>query len=261
VKAAGAIFSLCLAAVPACAEEPWGWELPNFGKNLRIVSLYRTPAGDMVAWFSDLAGKGKRVSGFYDFTARKQLATPAEMIAIKDYKAEKSFLGSHHLTRIPYGSLMDPVYEGARFYLDDLSGGKCSFPYDEAVSIQPLKGEGGLYLVVWKSPVPASESYGCSYVDEPEQVRLHTRYRVQGWHFNWTTGQDKYLILSDVPWVVRFDAEGRTHFFDHRRNAGLVRAEAIAPLVEQMEGRSRREAQALVNKAETIIDAQLERAR
>jgi hypothetical protein len=67
--------------------------------------------------------------------------------------------------------------------------------------------------------------------------------------------------MEDVLWVVRFDAQGRTHFFNHRQDAGLVRAEAIAPLVKQMEGANTRRAQSLVNKIEGIIDAQLGRAR
>jgi len=58
-------------------------------------------------------------------------------------------------------------------------------------------------------------------------------------------------------YLVRFGPKGETHFFDRRKDAVMIRADSIMPLVAQMDRvRSLGAAQALVNRIETIIAAE-----
>jgi hypothetical protein len=252
VKVTGAILALCLAAAPACAEEPWGWELPDFGKDTRIVGLYRSAKGAMVVELAHVDLKSQRTY-FYD-TALKERLTPKLSQQITDRRSEERVVNANHLTPINRHMAVNNS-AGTSFALKDLSGGKCEWPYDVALTVETKRLVWREYLILQKLPKPETGHYGCSYAGSPGALALRTRYRAQEPDLYWSSGPNVYYALHDLPYLVRFDASGNTHFFDHRKDVMMIDASMIGPIVGKMESAGNRDqAQTLVEKAETVMD-------
>lgn len=257
--AAMAFAAFILFVQPAAADEPWGWELPDLGEPVRIIALYQSDQGDLVAYFVNkrkLRDYGpSHFSGLFDLKTREQLTTPDEMASIKNHETEMAVLNKHHLNKVYFfGGPSDPSVLAK---IEDFSGPRCALPYDEGFSIN-----GKLYLIVWKPPAPIRQAYGCSSTEgEGPSGTVRTRYQGQEYAFNYKVGSNWYFIMQDAPWVIRFDAQGETHFFDHRQDAALVPAEPIQGLVQQMQWAKKAEVRRLSGEVEAIIDAHLNRAR
>jgi hypothetical protein len=238
------------------AAEKWGYELPSFGKDTRIIGLYKSATGDIVAEFIYSEGAARYVD-FYDLGSKKRLAPDKARETAQVAGAEDKVAADNHLTRIAqrYGGVTNSA--GTVFKSKDLSGPKCVWPYDLAFTIGRTEPQGAQrdYLVLQKLPEAEGQSYGCIYVDSPAHFRLATRYRQQRPSPFWTSGPDVYLALTDAPYLIRFDAKGNTHFFDHRADFVMVRAEKIGALVKKMELAGTQDVQALVDSAESTIAA------
>ncbi|HWM61150.1 MAG TPA: hypothetical protein VNN98_03320, partial [Rhizomicrobium sp.] len=219
----------------ASGAEKWGYELPSFGKDTRIVALYRSATGDIVAELSYGVGK-TRYADFYDTGLKKRLAPDNALQIAQVYGVEKKIAADNHLTPIKWQMAVTNS-AGTVFGTEDLSGPKCRWPYDVALTTmgagpQDFQRD---YLILKKLPKVERQSYGCNYLDSPGHPMLRTRYREQSPNLYWSSGPDVYFALRDAPYLVRFDAKGNTHFFDHRTDFVMVRAEKIGALVEKME--------------------------
>jgi hypothetical protein len=245
----------------ATAAEKWGYELPSFGEDTRIVALYKSAADDIVIEFA-YGERQARYADFYDTGSGKRLAPDKALEIARVYGVEKKIAQANHLTPVKW-QMEATNSAGTVFKTTDLSGPKCKWPYDVALTIMgagPSEFERD-YLILKKLPKGESQSYGCNYLDSPRHPRLTTHYREQHSALYWTSGPDVYVASPDTPYLVRFDAKGDTHFFDDRTDLVMVPAGKIGALVEKMEGAQGRPAQALVNRAESIIAAATARTR
>ena len=249
-----ALLAICLCPVSAMAQAPWGYELPDFGSDTVITALYRSQAGAIVLGFSH-GPRNARQADFYDTGLNRRLA-PEQAVDARSPAQERQRLAELHLTPISgHAELTNAA--GTQFGMEDLSSSRCLWPYDAALTITGPAPNGHLrdYLVVWKLPQAEEQSFGCRDDTPLNAGPLRLRFHGEAPQYYRDAGPDVFAVFARR-YLVRFDAGGETHFFDHRKDAALIRAAAIMPLVRKMDGvRSLREAQTLVNRIEAIIAA------
>lgn len=254
-----AILALCLIAAPAFAEEPWGWDLQSLGKDIRVTGLFRSSSGAVVIEFWSGHGAAMEVE-FYDTALKKTLAPDRAREMANDNAVDAQVRAGLHLTEIP-SHLFDPVTNslGTQFGTASPSSGKCDLPYAHFITVT---GKGPTdylhdYLIVSKLPQPRTQSYGCRYLDAPDPVRLRLRWAGQDTMLHWSDGPNVYYVLRGIPVVVRFDAGGRTHFFDHHPTLAMVRADKIHEMTESMDTGEMEPSQAVVDRMEAIIASEV----
>jgi len=252
-RAALAIFAAVLSAAPAMAQAPWGHELPDFGPDTGITALYRSATGGLVMGFAYGPWNARRAD-FYDTGLKKRLAPERAAETAADHAAGARVAASLQLAPIAEQSDVTNA-AGTQFTLEDLTGGTCLWPYSGAVTITAPGGQPQRWLVAFKLPGAENQPYGCSHATALQDVKLRTKFHEEDPRWYGGAGPDVYAVFAHR-YLVRFDAQGRTHFFDHRKDAAMVRADAIAPLVARIgAARDARAAQALVDRIETIIAA------
>ena len=254
-RAAAAALAAWIGLAPAKADEPWGYELPVFGADTTITALYRSQAGAIVMAFA-YGPRDARLADFYDTGLKKRLAPERAREMARASPSDKQVAAALHLTPIP-SQLELTNAAGTQFGMDDLSGTRCLWPYDAALTIM-VPGPAAYrrdYLVAWKLPRPENQAYGCSYATPLHDGALRMRFHGEEPLYYGNAGPDVYAVFAHR-YLVRFGPKGETRFFDHRTDAAMIDAEGIVPLVAQMDGvHSVREAQALVDRIETIIAA------
>lgn len=250
-RVAVAVLAALLGAAPAMAQAPWGYELPVFGANTGITGLYRSDAGALVLGFAYGPWNARR-GDFYDTGLKKRLAPERAGAIAGDRAFEAQVAASLHLT--PLAEQAEATNAaGTQFGLYDMGAGQCLWPYSGAVAVTPAAAPPRRYVVAWKLAKPGNQSYGCSHATALQDVTLRTKFQEEDPRYY--GGQDVYAVFGHR-FLVRFDAAGETHFFDHRKDAVMVRADGIAPLVAQIgAAHTAPQAQALVDRIEAILAA------
>ena len=252
-RATLAILAACLGAAPAQAQELWGHELPDFGADTGITALYRSPAGAIVMGFAYGPWRARRAD-FYDTGLKKRLAPERAAETAADHAAQARVAASLHLAPIAERPEVTNA-AGTQFKLEDLTGGTCLWPYSGVVTITAPAGPPQRWLVAWKLAQVENQPYGCSHATALQDVTLRTKFQEEDPRWYGGADADVYAVFAHR-YLVRFDAKGQTHFFDHRKDAVMVRADGIAPLVAGIgAAHTAGQAQALVDRIETLIAA------
>lgn len=251
--AALAILAACVGAAPALAQQPWGYELPDFGADTGITTLYRSQAGAIVMGFAYGPWRARRAD-FYDTGLKQRLAPERAAETDADHAAEARVAAALHLAPIAERPEVTNA-AGTQFKLEDLTGGTCLWPYSGVVAITAPAAQPQRWLVAWKLAQATSQPYGCSHATALQDVKLRTKFQEEDPSWYGGADADVYAVFAHR-YLVRFDANGQTHFFDHRKDAAMVRAEPVAPLVAGIgAAHTPGQAQVLVDRIETLIAA------
>jgi hypothetical protein len=229
------------------------YEIPRYGDDVKIVNLYAATDRHLIFefWYRD---RGELKVDYYDTEKKERLFPNQERQIATDNALDRKLRESLGLTRLDPSLFELKLPDGSTVKSANVSGRICARPYAEVFTVELLGARPVERMIAVKPDRPETRSYnrGCTGHDSE---KLTTKYVVPALDFFSDGGTGFFVAPSPSRFLIHFDSEGNSDFFDGRGDVVIAPAKDILKFDEGTEGGSSYPDQMRIDNSDAMFDS------